>query len=108
MEALTTHLSGLAVAVVLRVARYSSAFSSLASALAVLRFFSAGGAEVFTFCPFGPSGVCPSGMGVDVGAGAATICGCCVRCAGCCGVGGGCGGWVCVGGVGGGVAGGAI
>ena len=53
MEALTTHLSGLAVAVVLRVARYSSAFSSFASALAVLRFFSAGGAaEVFTSCPF--------------------------------------------------------
>ena len=46
MEALTTHLSGLAVAVVLRVARYSSAFSSLASALAVLRFFSAGGASL--------------------------------------------------------------
>ena len=43
MQALTTHLSGLAVAVVLRVARYSSAFSSFASALAVLRFFSAGG-----------------------------------------------------------------
>jgi len=38
-------------------------------------------------------------MGVDVGAGAATIWGCCVGCAGCCGVGGGCGGWVCVGGV---------
>jgi hypothetical protein len=35
MEALTTHLSGLAVAVVLRVARYSSALSSFASALAV-------------------------------------------------------------------------
>ena len=58
MEALTTHLSGLAVAVVLRVARYASAFSSFASALAVLRFFSAGGAaEIFTSCPFCPSGV---------------------------------------------------
>jgi len=43
MEALMTHLSGLAVAVLLlRVARYSSAFSSLASALAVLQLFLCG------------------------------------------------------------------
>jgi hypothetical protein len=44
MEALTTHLSDLGV-VSLSVTRYSSAFSSLASALAVLRFFSAAAAR---------------------------------------------------------------
>jgi hypothetical protein len=44
-----THLSGLAV-VSLSVTRYSSAFSSFASALAVLRFFSAAGA-VEPSCP---------------------------------------------------------
>ena len=79
MEALTTHLSGLAVAVVLRVARYASAFSSFASALAVLRFFSAGGAaEVFTSCPFCPSGVWSTHGVTFSGAGALT--GCAVVC----------------------------
>ena len=43
MEALTTHLSGFPVAVVLRVARYSSAFSSFARPWRIWRFFSAGG-----------------------------------------------------------------
>src|SRR5271166_2222960 len=70
MESLMTHFSERLSVWSLILIRYSSAFSSLASALAVLRFWAAtGGSE--------PSPSCFWSTGVTLaGAGTATVCGC--------------------------------